>query len=443
MRVDDLVGAIWLPADGKANPTDLTFALAKGARMRGPRRREGPGHRHSHAETARATGVRTDAGDIEAEIVVNCAGQWAKQVGAMAGVNVPLHSAEHFYVVTEDIDGVHPDLPILRDPDGYTYFKEEVGGLVIGGFEPEAKPWVSPDAIPYPFEFQLLEEDWDHFEILMNNALLRIPALEVTGIKKFYNGPESFTPDNQFILGEAPEIANFFVGAGFNSVGIATAGGAGRALAEWIVNGAPTSDLTGVDIRRFAPFNGNNRWLHDRVAEVLGLHYEIPWPNREMTTARPFRRSPVHHLLDAANANFGSQDGLGARQLLRPAGRRPGDRVHLGQAELAAVVGGGAGQHPNRRDRVRPDVVLQVPAGRARRRGGAAVAVHRRRRRRGRQGRLHRNAQRARHLRVRRHRDPHRRRRVLDRQQRRHHRARQGPHPHETCPPAPARRWST
>ena len=228
--------------------------------------------------TAASPVCRTDKGDIEAEIVVNCAGQWAKQVGAMAGVNVPLHSAEHFYVVTEDIDGVHPDLPVLRDPDGYTYFKEEVGGLVIGGFEPEAKPWVSPDEIPYPFEFQLLNEDWDHFEILMNNALLRIPALEVTGIKKFYNGPESFTPDNQFILGEAPEVDNFFVGAGFNSVGIATAGGAGRALAEWIVNGHPPCDLTGVDIRRFAPFNGNNRWLHDRVAEVLGLHYEIPWP---------------------------------------------------------------------------------------------------------------------------------------------------------------------
>ena len=262
-------------------------------------------------------------GDIEAEIVVNCAGQWAKQVGAMAGVNVPLHSAEHFYVVSEHIDGVHPDLPILRDPDGYTYFKEEVGGLVIGGFEPEAKPWVAPDAIPYPFEFQLLEEDWDHFEVLMNSALLRIPALEVTGIKKFYNGPESFTPDNQFILGEAPEVANFFVGAGFNSVGIATAGGAGRALAEWIVNGAATSDLTGVDIRRFAPFNGNNRWLRDRVAEVLGLHYEIPWPNREMTTARPFRRSPVHHLLEAAGANFGSKMGWERANFFAPDGAEP------------------------------------------------------------------------------------------------------------------------
>ena len=323
MRVDDLAGAIWLPADGKANPTDLTFALAKGARMRGTRVIEKTRVLDILTHDGRVTGVRTDAGDIEAEVVVNCAGQWAKQVGAMAGVNVPLHSAEHFYVVTEHIDGVHTDLPILRDPDGYTYFKEEVGGLVIGGFEPEAKPWVAPDDIPYPFEFQLLDEDWDHFEILMNNALLRIPALEVTGIKKFYNGPESFTPDNQFILGEAPELGNFFVGAGFNSVGIATAGGAGRALAEWIVDGSPTSDLTGVDIRRFAPFNGNIRWLHDRVAEVLGLHYEIPWPNREMKTARPFRRSPVHHLLEAANANFGSRMGWERANFFAPAGVDP------------------------------------------------------------------------------------------------------------------------
>lgn len=323
MRVDDLVGAIWLPGDGKANPTDLTFALAKGARMRGARIHEKTRVLDVLATAGRVSGVRTDAGDVEAEIVVNCAGQWAKQIGAMAGVNVPLHSAEHFYVVSERIDGVHPDLPILRDPDGYTYFKEEVGGLVIGGFEPEAKPWVSPDQIPYPFEFQLLDEDWEHFEILMNSALLRIPALEVTGIKKFYNGPESFTPDNQFILGAAPELENFFVGAGFNSVGIATAGGAGRALAEWIANGAPTGDLTGVDIRRFAPFNGNRRWLHDRVAEVLGLHYEVPWPNREMTTARPFRRSPVHHLIDAANANFGSRMGWERANFFAPPGVAP------------------------------------------------------------------------------------------------------------------------
>lgn len=320
MRTDDLVGAIWLPADGKANPTDLTMALAKGARQRGARVFERVRVLDVLITDGRVSGVRTDVGDIEAEIVVNCAGQWAKQVGAMAGVNVPLYSAEHFYVVTETIEGVHTDLPILRDPDGYTYFKEEVGGLVIGGFEPEAKPWVAPDAIPYPFEFQLLEEDWDHFEILMNSALLRIPALERTGLKKLYNGPESFTPDNQFILGEAPECANFFVGAGFNSVGIASAGGAGRALAEWIVNGSPTTDLTGVDIRRFAPFNGNVAWLHDRVAEILGVHYEIPWPNRELTTARPFRRSPVHHLLASAGANFGSRMGWERANFFAPPG---------------------------------------------------------------------------------------------------------------------------
>ena len=323
IRIDDLVGGIWLPADGKANPTDLTVALAKGARMRGARILERTRVIGVTTVDGRVTGVRTDGGDVEAEIVVNCAGQWAKQVGSLAGVNVPLHSAEHFYVVTEPIVGVRPDMPILRDPDGYTYFKEEVGGLVIGGFEPEAKPWVSPDAIPYPFEFQLLEEDWDHFQILMDNALLRIPVLEETGLKKLYNGPESFTPDNQFILGEAPEVRNFFVAAGFNSVGIASAGGAGRALAEWIVNGAPTTDLTSVDIRRFAPFNGNTRWLHDRVSEVLGLHYEIPWPNREMTTARPFRRSPVHHLLAAAGANFGSRMGWERANFFAPPGVEP------------------------------------------------------------------------------------------------------------------------
>jgi len=323
MRVDDLVGAIWLPADGRANPTDLTLALAKGARLRGARIMERTRVIGVMTDKGRVTGVRTDAGDVEAEVVVNCAGQWAKQVGAMAGVNVPLHSAEHFYVVTEAIDGVHTDMPILRDPDGYTYFKEEVGGLVVGGFEPKAKPWVGPDDIPYPFEFQLLEEDWDHFQILMDNALLRIPALEDTGLKKLYNGPESFTPDNHFILGEAPECTNFFVAAGFNSVGIASAGGAGLALAEWIVNGAPTTDLTSVDVRRFAPFNGNNRWLHDRVSEILGLHYEVPWPNRELTTARPFRRSPVHHLLVAANANFGSRMGWERANFFAPPDAEP------------------------------------------------------------------------------------------------------------------------
>src|SRR5215510_14234950 len=309
MDVTGLCGAAWLPDDGKANPADLTYALAKGARDAGvviAERTRVTGIRTARGAVA---GVRTASGDIEAEIVVNCAGQWAKQVGAWCGVTVPLHSCEHFYVVTEQVEGVHRDLPVLRDPDGYTYFKEEVGGLIVGGFEPAAKPWVAPDAIPYPFEFQLLGEDWDHFSVLMEGAMLRIPALAHTGIKKFYNGPESFTPDNQFILGEAPECKNFFVGAGFNSVGIASAGGAGRALAEQILTGDPGLDMTVTDIRRFAAFHGNNAWLRDRVGEILGLHYAIPWPNRELTTARPFRRSPVHHLLAQAGACFGSRMG--------------------------------------------------------------------------------------------------------------------------------------
>ena len=323
LETSDLQGAIWLPRDGVANPTDVTQSLAKGARMRGAQVFERTRVTGIDVVDGVVRGVRTDAGDIEAEIVVNCAGQWAKAVGAMAGVNVPLHSAEHFYVVTEAIEGIDRMLPILRDPDGYTYMKEEVGGLVVGGFEPVAKPWVSPDEIPHPFEFQLLDEDWDHFEILMDSALHRVPVLNETGIKKFYNGPESFTPDNQFILGEAPEVRNLFVAAGFNSVGIASAGGAGRALAEWIVAGEPQSDLVSVDIRRFAPFNGNNQWLRARVGEVLGLHYAIPWPNREFETARPFRRSPVHALTEAAGANFGSRMGWERPNFFAPTGKAP------------------------------------------------------------------------------------------------------------------------
>ena len=349
MQVDDLIGAIWLPGDGKANPTDMTAAMARGARQNGAQVFEHTRVLDVLVQDNRVTGVRTDAGDIEAEIVVNCAGQWAKAVGDLAGVNVPLHSAEHFYVVTDPIEGVHPDLPVLRDPDGYTYFKEEVGGLVVGGFEPDAKPWVSPDQIPYPFEFQLLEEDWDHFSPLMESAVLRVPVLAETGIRKFYNGPESFTPDNQFILGEAPEVRNFFVCAGLNSVGIAAAGGAGRALAEWVVDGEPSMDLTSVDIRRFARFNGNNRWLHDRVAEVLGLHYEIPWPNREMRTARPFRRSPLYAHLVSANANFGSKMGWERANFFAPGGETPDIEYSWGKQNWLPWT---AAEHANTRKNV-------------------------------------------------------------------------------------------
>jgi 4-methylaminobutanoate oxidase (formaldehyde-forming) len=323
LETSDLVGAVWLPGDGTVNPTDLTQSLARGARMRGARIYERVRVIGIQVAAGAVTGVETDRGFIAAEVVVNCAGQWAKAVGSLCGVTVPLHSAEHFYVVTDAIDGVHRDLPILRDPDGYTYVKEEVGGLVVGGFEPDAKPWVAPDAIPYPFEFELLGEDWDHFSVLMDSAMHRLPVLRDTGIKKFYNGPESFTPDNQFVMGEAPGLRGFFVGAGFNSVGIATAGGAGRALAEWIVAGEPTSDLSAVDIRRFAPFMGDNDWLRARVGEVLGLHYAIPWPNRELMSARPVLTSPAYEQLAADGAVFGTKLGWERVNVFAPRGQEP------------------------------------------------------------------------------------------------------------------------
>lgn len=338
MAIDDLVGAVWLPADGKANPTDLTQSLAKGARNRGARIVERVRVTGITTQDGTVTGVRTSEGDVKAEIVVNCAGQWARKVGQMCGVSVPLHSAEHMYIVTGKIEGVHPDLPVMRDPDGYIYFKEEVGGLVMGGFEPHAKPW-GMNGIPDDFEFSLLDDDWDQFEILMTNALIRVPQMETSEVKKFYNGPESFTPDNNFIVGEAPELKNFFVGAGFNSMGIASAGGAGRALAEWIVNGSPTLDLWPVDIRRFAAFNNNPRWLHDRVKETLGLHYAMPWPNRELDTARPFRRSPLYDRLAARGACFGSKMGWERVNWFAVDGRKPQTEYSFGRQNWHEAVG--------------------------------------------------------------------------------------------------------
>ena len=313
MRVDDLLGALHLPGDGTVNPTDLTQSLAKGARLGGARVVEGV--RVTDFVVAdgrsgpRVTGVRTDRGDVEAEVVVNCGGMWAHALGRLVGVAVPLHAAEHFYVVTDEVEGVHPRLPVMRDPDGWTYFKEEVGGLVVGGFEPDAKPWRGPRDVPHPFEFQLLEEDWEHFSVLMDEALRRVPVLEETGVRKFYNGPESFTPDNQFLMGEAPGLHGYFVAAGLNSVGIASAGGVGRALAEWIVAGETQEDLVAVDLRRFAPFHNDVDWLRSRVAEVLGLHYAVPWPHREMTSGRDQRRSPLHERLAERGASFGTRMG--------------------------------------------------------------------------------------------------------------------------------------
>jgi len=308
LRTDDLQGGLWFPQDGKANPADLTQSLARGARGLGVKIAQGVKVQAVELKNAAVKGIQTTLGRVSCDILVNCTGQWARAFGAKAGVNVPLHSAEHFYIVTEKIAGVAPDLPVMRDPDGYTYFKEEVGGLLMGGFEPAAKPW-GMDGIPEKFEFQLLPEDWDHFEILMRNAIHRVPALETAGIKTFLNGPESFTPDGNFILGEAPEVKNYFVAAGFNSAGIANAGGAGKLLAEWIEAGEASTDLFEVDIRRFGPYAADADWLGARTVESLGLHYAMRWPRHELESGRPLRTSPLYERLKAKGAQFGSKMG--------------------------------------------------------------------------------------------------------------------------------------
>lgn len=322
MATDDLRGAVWLPGDGKANPADLTLALAKGARNAGVRIFEGVRvDGATHAIGSRGKRIAAlhwrdklgQSGSIATETVVLCGGQWSRALGSTLGVAVPLFSCEHYYVVTDRIEGVTRDLPVLRDPDGYIYFKEEVGGLLMGGFEPDATPWLQSathrGGIPEGFEFQLLPDNWDAFQILLDKAIERVPALGEAKIKQFYNGPESFTADNNFILGPAPGLNNLFVGCGFNSMGIASGGGAGRALAEWVVQGEPTMDLWPVDVRRFARFNANELWLADRIKEVLGMHYKMPWPNRELESGRPFRCSPLYGRLRDAGACFGSKMG--------------------------------------------------------------------------------------------------------------------------------------
>jgi 4-methylaminobutanoate oxidase (formaldehyde-forming) len=312
LRTDDLQGGVWIPGDGKANPTDLTQSLAKGARNRGACIVEGIHVTGVTTRNGRVSGIDWSRGDergqIHCEFVVNCTGQWAREFGALAGVGVPLQSAEHFYLVTDPIAGVTPDLPVLRDPDGFIYYKEEVGGLVMGGFEPQAKPW-NVERIPERFEFQLLPEDWDHFEVLMRNALHRTPCLETAPVKLLLNGPESFTPDGNFILGEAPELRGYFVCAGFNSAGIANAGGAGRLIAEWMIGGEPPFDVWDVDIRRFSSFHVNRRHLADRTVETLGLHYAMRWPREELASVRPLRRSPLYDRLRDRAAVFGSKNG--------------------------------------------------------------------------------------------------------------------------------------
>src|SRR6266542_4235637 len=308
LRVDDVLGAAWLPHDGKLLPKEAALALAKAARGRGATILENVRVLAVQQEHGRATGVRTDQGPITAEYVVLAGGMWTHELGRRCGVTIPLYPVEHHYAVTEPIPGAFDELPVGRDPDLSIYFRGEGPGVVLGAFQAHSKAWlVEPP--PDDFSFRLLEPDWEKFAEPLANGKHRIPALATARFARFVNGPESFTPDNNFILGEAPELRHLFIAAGFNSVGIASAGGAGKYLAEWMVEGEPTLDLWSVDIRRFGPWANNRAFLRERVTEVLGLHYQMAWPNREFETGRGLRRTPLHGRLAAQGACFGAKNG--------------------------------------------------------------------------------------------------------------------------------------
>jgi 4-methylaminobutanoate oxidase (formaldehyde-forming) len=322
LAADDLVGAVFLPKDGQTNPVDTTQALAKGARSGGVRIAENVKVTGIRTHGGRVTGVATEQDEVRAEVVVNCAGMWAREVGGWANVAVPLHAAEHFYIVTQPIAGLRSGLPILRDADACSYFKEDAGKLLVGWFEPQAKPW-GEAGIPEGFAFDQLPADLTHIEPLFASAMHRVPILEQAGVQVFFNGPESFTPDDRYMLGEAPEMRGLYVAAGFNSIGIQSAGGAGKVLADWIIDGHPPFDLWDVDIRRCMPFQRNRRYLRERTVETLGLLYAMHWPYRQAESARGVRRSALHDRLAAAGACFGEVAGFERPNWFAAAGTEP------------------------------------------------------------------------------------------------------------------------
>ena len=312
LNTDDVVGGVYLPKDGQGDPANIALSMAKGARQMGVK----------IAERTKATAVARDgrritsvdweaadgsAGTITCDHVVNCAGMWGREVGKMLGVNVPLQACEHFYIVSEPIAGLE-SLPVLRVPDECAYYKEDAGKMMLGAFEPVSKPWAM-DGIPKDFEFDQLPEDFDHFEPILEDAINRMPMLAEAGIHTFFNGPESFTPDNAYHLGQAREMDNVWVAAGFNSIGIQSAGGAGMALAQWMEDGEKPFDLGDVDIARVQPFQGSKAFLKSRVSETLGLLYADHFPYRQKASARGVRRTPFHNHLLQHGAVMGEISG--------------------------------------------------------------------------------------------------------------------------------------
>ena len=322
IQTDDLYGGIHIPSDGYANAVDITQALAKGAKQRGARLFTHTKVEAVLQEGGRVTGVRTAQGEIRARYVVICGGMWSRDLASSVGVNLPLHACEHYYVLFDSVDGLSPDLPVLRDYDACTYYKYDAGKLLLGAFEPNAKPW-GMGGISEDFCFDEIAGDFDHFEPVLHDAMKRLPALERAGIQKFFCGPESFTPDVRYHLGETPELKNCFVAAGLNSIGLQSAGGVGKVTAEWIRDGRPPVDLWEVDVRRNMPFQRNRQYLQSRVSESLGLLYATHFPFRQYETGRGVRKSAIHDRLVAAGACHGEAFGWERPNWYAPKGVEP------------------------------------------------------------------------------------------------------------------------
>jgi glycine cleavage system aminomethyltransferase T/glycine/D-amino acid oxidase-like deaminating enzyme len=330
-NTDDICAGFYAEHDGRINPVDVTMALAKGARMKGVRIIQNTPVRGVLARNGAVTGVRTDKGEIRSEFVVNCAGMWARQLGEQSGVVIPNQAAEHYYLITEPIDGMSADLPVLEDPSVHAYFREETGGMMVGMFEPECAPW-KVGGIPEDFSFGELPPDWDRLTPYLERAMQRVPITMDTGIRKFFCGPESFTPDLAPVIGEAPELRNYFVAAGLNSVGIITGGGYGRVLAHWILNGRPDVDVTGFNIDRFQRYQINPEYRRQRALESLGLVYACHYPDRSPKTARGARKSPFHERLAAQRAHFRDVSGWESPGWYAPEGHEPvADRLTWGR----------------------------------------------------------------------------------------------------------------
>ncbi len=318
-RTDDILAGFYVKEDGRVNPVDVTMSLAKGARMQGVKIVEGVPVTGFTQTRGAVTGVTTAGGNIEAEYVVNCAGMWGRRLGTIAGVNIPLQAAEHYYLITEQIPGLAGSWPVLEDPGSHGYYREEVGGLMIGLFEPVCAPW-KVEGIPEGFSFGEISPDWDRMGPYVEKAMSRVPVSGEVGVRKFFCGPESFTPDLQPIVGEAPELKNYFVAAGLNSIGILTGGGMGRVVAHWIVNGSPDVDVTGFNIDRLHHYQANPEYLRTRTVESLGMVYQCHYPTRSMQTARGAKRSPLHQHLAGSGAHFRDVSGWEGADWYLPAG---------------------------------------------------------------------------------------------------------------------------